>query len=82
MYLDRFFTKTPLPEALDKISCLATGTIMGNRVPKSIKFPLDKEVHRRDICQFTEIPFNLQIYNLRKKKIRNKPLTYSVTCLT
>lgn len=32
---------------------LGTGTIMANRIPKSVKFPLDKDMNRGDICQFT-----------------------------
>ncbi|XP_037809240.1 piggyBac transposable element-derived protein 1-like [Lucilia sericata] len=52
IYFDRFFTTTPLIEALHQMGFLGTGTIMANRIPKSVKFPLDKDMKRSDISQF------------------------------
>lgn len=53
IYIDRFFTTVPLLESLHQMGYLGTGTIMANRIPKSVKFPLDKDMNRGDICQFT-----------------------------
>lgn len=51
--MDRFLTRIPLLETLSEMGYLTTCTIMGNRVPKYVKSPLDKEANRRDVCQLT-----------------------------
>lgn len=47
LFFDRYFTTLPLIEELGKLSLRGTGTIMKNRVPKTVKLQEDKALAKQ-----------------------------------
>ena len=51
LYFDRFFTSLSLLDVLSDKNIKATGTIMKNRIPKSVKIPTQKDLKNRGASQ-------------------------------
>ena len=51
LYFDRFFTSLSLLDALSDKNIRATGTIMKNRVPRSVDLPTQKDLKNRGASQ-------------------------------
>ena len=51
VYFDRLFTSVPLLDALSDKNLKGTGTIIKNRIPKSVKIPTQKDLGNRGASQ-------------------------------
>lgn len=51
VYFDRYFTSLPLLDALSDNNIKATGTIMKNRIPRTLKIPSQKDLKNRGASQ-------------------------------